>query len=339
MGERYHDGRGEARYNRAMALKDALARFREQFDYQPVIENRDLLRRYKHTIVCGMGGSHLAPWFLQVYGNRTDIIIHRDYGLPNLSSEVYQDALVILSSHSGGTEEVLDSGREALARGLPIAASSTGGKLIEFARKHSIPHVVFPHMDLQPRVAAPLSLLAVTALLQDTALEAEIRAAGLAIDSHAHASEGARIGALLTQKVPLIYASAANAPLAYIWKIKINETGKVPAFQNVFPEMNHNELCGFDVVESTRAISAQMHAIFLEDSADHPRNQKRMQAAAEILVSKGIPVERVQLSGEGFTKLFNTANMADWVALTLAGNYGVPDEAVPLIEDFKKRIA
>lgn len=322
-----------------MALKDALARFGEQFTYQPVVEHAEALRPHKHVIVCGMGGSHLAPWFLQAYGKRSDIIIHRDYDLPDLAPEMYDDALVILSSHSGGTEEVLDSGREALARGLPIAAVSTGGKLIEFAREHALPHVVFPHMDLQPRVAAPLSLLAMTALLQDRDLEQEIRTAGIAIDPHAFAAEGARIGALLTHKIPLIYASTRNAPLAYIWKIKINETGKVPAFQNVFPEMNHNELCGFDVVESTRGISAQMHAIFLEDSADHPRIQKRMQAAAEIMTSKGVPVERIQLEGGGFTKVFNTANMADWVALTLAGAYGVPDEAVPLIEDFKKRIA
>lgn len=322
-----------------MALADALRRFGEQFDYVPVVEHAEALRPHKHVIVCGMGGSHLAPWFLRAFGGRSDIIIHRDYGLPDVAPEIYEDALVILSSHSGGTEEVLDSGREALARALPVAAASTGGKLIEFAREHALPHVVFPRMDLQPRVAAPLSLLAILALLQDKPLEDAVRAAGKSVDPLAFAEEGKRIGALLFDKIPLIYSSSANMPLAYIWKIKINETGKIPAFYNVFPEMNHNELCGFDVVESTRGISEKMQAIFLEDSMDHPRIQKRMQAAAEVMMGKGIPVERVQLAGTGFAKVFNTANMADWVALTLANHYGVPDEAVPLIEDFKKRIA
>lgn len=322
-----------------MAMRDAIGRFQEQFAWRPSIEHAEAIRPHSFVIVCGMGGSHLGPWLIREYGNHPEFIIHRDYGLPQVPQHILENALVILSSHSGGTEEVLDSGREAIARGLPTAAATTGGKLAEFAREHAIPHVVFPHFDLQPRVATPLSMLSIAALIGDEQLDAAIRAAGAAIDARALEAEGRRLAEKLYGKVPVIYASTHNTPLAYMWKIKVNETGKVPAFYNVFPEMNHNELCGFDIVESTRANSVNMHAIFLEDSTDHPRIQKRMQAAAEVLAEKGIPLERVALEGEGLEKAFRAATLADWLALSLAEHYGVPDEEVPVVEDFKRRIA
>ncbi len=322
-----------------MAMRDAIGRFQEQFAWQPSVEHADKLTSHQCVIVCGMGGSHMGPTIVRDFGDHPEIIIHRDYGLPKLPQKMMNDALVILSSHSGNTEEVLDSGREALARGLPTAAVTTGGKLLEFAREHAIPHVVFPYMDLQPRVATALSMLSIAALLRDDKLITDIRAAGTAIDALALEETGKRIAERLYGKVPVVYGSTANTIITAMWKIKMNETGKSPAFYNVFPEMNHNELCGFDVVDSTRANSANMHVILLHDAEDHPRIQKRMQAAADVFEEKGIPVEHVQLEGTGLYKAFRAVTIADWLALSLAAHYGVPDEDVPVVEDFKRRIA
>lgn len=321
-----------------MAMRDAIGRFQEQFAWQPSIEHRDALRPHQFVIVCGMGGSHMGPTLVRDFGNHPEIIIHRDYGLPNLPQEVTANALVILSSHSGNTEEVLDSGREALARGLPMAAVTTGGKLLEFAREHGTPLCVFPHMDLQPRVATALSMLSIAAILRDDHLIAAIRAAGQSVDALSLEAEGQALAEKLYGKVPVVYGSTQNAIIAAMWKIKMNETGKVPAFYNVFPEMNHNELCGFDVVAATRGNSANLHVIMLRDSEDHPRIQKRMQAAIEVLQERGIPVESVRLEGKGLAKALRAVTLADWLALSLAGRYGVPDEDVPVVEDFKRRI-
>lgn len=322
-----------------MAMRDAIGRFQEQFAWQPAVEHADALRQYQYVIVCGMGGSHMGPTLVRDFGNHPEIIIHRDYGLPNLPQHIFDKALVILSSHSGNTEEVLDSGREGLDRSLPLAAVTTGGKLFEFAREHAIPHIVFPHMDLQPRVATALSMLSIAALLRDDQLIADIRTAGRAVDALALEGQGEALAEKLYGKVPVVYGSTANTIITAMWKIKMNETGKIPAFYNVFPEMNHNELCGFDVVDATRSNSANMHVILLRDAGDHPRIQKRMQAAVEVFAEKGISVEQVQLEGTGLYKALRAVTLADWLALSLAGHYGVPDEDVPVVEDFKRRIA
>lgn len=321
-----------------MALEDSILRFKEQFDWQPEIQHQEALQPHKNVIIVGMGGSHLGPWMLKRYVGGQNIFIHRDYGMPDLSEDVLKEALIILSSYSGDTEEVLDAGRVALEKGCSIAAISRGGKLIDFAREHALPHIVVPDMHMQPRVAIGVSMLGIAKLMMSDVMEKAVRTAGKSIDAAAGREEGMRLAEALRGKIPVIYASSANMPLSFIWKIKLNESGKIPAFYNSFPEMCHNELCGYDVAESTLPMTERLHAIMLSDAADHPRNVVRMRAVSDILREKSIGVSTVALSGDGLAKIFAGAVLADWVSLFLAAYYGVPDEQVPLVEDFKKRI-
>src|SRR3989344_4090611 len=136
-----------------MSMEDTIKRFPEQFGWEPVVEHSDLLRAHKQYVICGMGGSQLGAMLIEAYGPAHNLILHKDYGLPPMSQEDAEQSLFILSSYSGTTEETLDAGREAFARGYATAALSTGGKLIEFAKKHSLPHIVIPDTGLQPRLA------------------------------------------------------------------------------------------------------------------------------------------------------------------------------------------
>ena len=321
-----------------MALQDTLKRFGEQFDWDPVIENGNSLSAHARYIVCGMGGSNLGTWLLKHFGPTTNLMFHREYGLPIIAQSAYEDALIILSSYSGTTEETLDSARVALERGLPMAAISTGGKLIEFAKEHGLPYIQIPDTGLEPRMAIGFSMIGIARLMQHTALEKDIRVAGKSVDPMSGEQEGKRIAATLVDKIPVIYSSSVNLPIAYIWKIKFNETAKIPAFCNSFPELCHNELTGFDVYTKTREISKSIQIIFLDDVADHPRNQKRMKIASDMLGERGIAVEHSQLEGGGFVKAFSSALLADWVSLTLADHYGVPNPETPMVAEFKHRI-
>jgi len=317
-------------------MEETLRRFGEQFEWEPEIVNKDVLKTYARYVVCGMGGSHLGAWLIKRYGNASNVVIHRDYGLPELPD--WDDTLVILSSYSGSTEEVLDSGNEAFARGLPMAAISTGGPLLAFAKEHGIPYVEIPDLGLEPRMAIGFSILGIARLMNRPDVEVAAREAGKAADPFGPKEEGGRLAVLLSGKTPVIYASANNTVLAYIWKIKLNETAKIPAFANVFPELCHNEFCGFDVADTTRTLSGGMQFLFLRDPNDHPRIKKRMDVAEELLTERGMSVERIELEGEGFAQLFATAFLSDWTSFTLAETYSVPALPTPLIAEFKKRI-
>lgn len=319
-----------------MSMTDTLVRFSEQFAWQPEVVNADKLAVHGRFVVCGMGGSHLGAWLIAQYGGKPEPIhIHRDYGLPN---PVPPGSLIILSSYSGNTEEVLDAAQAARAAGLPMAAVSTGGKLLAFAQEHGIPFVKIPDSTLEPRLAIGFSMLALAQLMRDAPLEALIRDAGLAVMPESRKTEGLAIGQNLVLHLPWVWSSEQNASLAYIWKIKFNESAKVPASCQTLPELSHNELSGFDVVEATSELARKTYVLLLEDAADHPRVQKRMQIARQMLEERHVSVSSVKLQGTGFFKAFDAAILADWAATALAEHYNVPNPETPLIAEFKRRL-
>lgn len=315
-------------------MEESIGRFTEQFDWQPQLQNTAVLGDFLSYIVVGMGGSHLAAWFIQQYSAVSNITIHRDYGIPECSV----DTLIILTSYSGDTEEVLDAARTAFARKLSMVIITRGGKLLAFAQEHSLPYIQIPDMHFEPRMAIGLLMLATAVCLKNMQLENAIRVAGKSVIPTEGKEEGARLAQSLAGKVPLMYSSSIHAPLAYVWKVNMNETAKIPAFSNVFPELCHNEISGFDVVDSTRAIAEQFYPVFFEDMSDHPRVQKRMQVLKSVLEEKNIPVEIVRLHGMGFEKVFRGVLLASWTSMYLAQHYGVPNPETPLIAEFKQRM-
>lgn len=315
-------------------MEDTLTKFSEQFDWIPRVENQEQLGRHAFFKIVGMGGSHLGGWLLQQYSGLFNITIHRDYGLPACPD----GTLVILTSYSGNTEEILDAARVAFARKIPTAIIASGGKLLAFAREHYLPHIQIPEMGLEPRMATGLLMIATARLMSNSVLEDNIRAAGKAISPAANKPEAEKLAEKLRGKIPVLYSSASNESLSYIWKINLNETSKIPAFWNEFPELCHNEISGYDVVDSTRPLSAQLAPVFLADYTDHPRVQKRMQILKEILTEKGIPVYEQHLLGMGFEKAFRSVLFSNWVSMFLAQYYGVPNPETPLIADFKRRM-
>ena len=104
-------------------------------------------------IVVGMGGSHLAADLLKILKPELDLTIVSDYTLPKAK----ENELVVLSSYSGNTEEVLDVYEQA--KGLNRAVITTGGQLLDKARKDNVHFVLLP-TGLQPRDAIQFSLQA-----------------------------------------------------------------------------------------------------------------------------------------------------------------------------------
>ncbi len=321
-------------------MLDAIKNFPTQFAFEPEIKNQSKLKKADYYIVCGMGGSHLAADLLKITNPDAQVFVHHGYGLPALPLAILKKSLVIASSYSGNTEETLDSYDEARRRKIPVAAVTVGGKLFEKALSDKVPLVLMPNSGIQPRSALALSLKALLALLGKKKSLAEIKKLSATFSAHALEHHGAALAGRLHGLVPVIYASERNQPLAYIWKIKFNETGKIPAFQNSFSELNHNEMTGFDVKTKTRKLSDKFCFIFLEDADDDERIQKRMRVLKKLYDDRGLPVITLHLEGKNiFEKIFLSTTLADWTAYYTAENYGVDPEQVPMVEEFKKLVA
>ncbi len=322
-----------------MSMRNAIEDFGKQFSYEPKIENAVSMGTFRKFVVCGMGGSHLAAGILKTWSPYLDIIVHADYGLPPLSEKELRERLIIASSYSGNTEEVLDALESAKEKNLPRAVITTGGKLLEIAKAEGIPYIEMPDKGIQPRSALGISVKAMAKIMgEEKALKEAGELAG-ALDPKAFQNEGKKLAEALKNKVPIIYSSVRNESVAYIWKIKFNETGKIPAFRNVVPEMNHNEMTGFDWKDSSKHLSERFAFILLRDESDHPRIGKRMDILKKLFEERGLPVYEKDIKGRGaLEKIFSAVLLADWAAFYTAELYGLEPEDIPMVTELKERM-
>ena len=312
-------------------IKTIIQNFPKQLDYEPVIENAANFHKKNKFIVCGMGGSNLAAGIIESWKPKLDIIIHRDYGLPDMEEAELKKRLVIVCSYSGNTEESISSFEEARARGSALIVITTGGKLLELAEAHGVPYIKFPSINNGPRLAIGYSIKATLKALGEEAILNDISGETRLLNADDYERAGRELAEKLQNKMPLIYSSGRNAGLARYWKISFNETAKVPAFYNFLPELNHNEMVGFSPDD--------FHFIFLGDEEDHPRIVKRAAVTGKILSEKGFKIEKISLTGSSaLLKIFNSVILAHFTAYHLALSYGAEPEAVPLVEDFKRLI-
>jgi glucose/mannose-6-phosphate isomerase len=315
-------------------MRDAILNFNQQFAFKPVVVNARKLKKTTKFVIAGMGGSHLAGDLLKIIDPTIEVIIHSDYGLPEIDLKKY---LIILSSYSGNTEEILTAYQLAKKKKLPMAVIAVGGKLLAAAKKDDVPYIELPDTGIQPRSALGFSL---RALLKLVGKEKELRQTdklAKILPPVALENIGKALAQKLVNKIPIIYSSRRNFGIAYNWKIKLNETGKIPAFCNVFPELNHNEANGFDVKSQIKNLFEKYYFIFLTDKQDYLRVQKRMKITAKLYQDRGLPVEILDLSNKNiFVKIFQSLILADWTAVAIAEHYGLESEQVPMVEEFKK---
>lgn len=319
-------------------MEEQIRNFASQLAWQPVVQNQDRLIKTGKFIVCGMGGSALAAGLLKVAEPNLDLLIHRDYGLPRVpdpsADGFLHKSLLILSSYSGNTAEVLDAGVLALERGLNLAVVTTGGRLLDWAKNNNLAHVILP-AGLQPRMALGFAAKALAALMSNQELLTklgEVSFAGSELET-----AGEVLAGKLKSKIPVIYSSSRNYHLAYHWKITGNETGKVPAYANCVPELDHNEL------ESDFAnpdYRDKFYFIFLRDEAgDDSRITKSLDTVANLYKNKNLDTEIINLTGATvWNKIFYSVILANWTALNLAKLNKREPEPVLVVEEFKKLI-
>jgi glucose/mannose-6-phosphate isomerase len=298
-------------------------------------------------VVAGMGGSAIGGGLARVVlGDRASrpIMMARGYALPAWTTP---DTTVLCASYSGNTEETLAAYEAAGALGARRIVATTGGKLAAAARAESVPVIPLPG-GFQPRAAVAYSLvvaLEVAGLCgAGDRLHAEIDVAA------AHAEElvsewgpdGApdclpkELARGLHGTVPQIAGAGLTAPIAYRWKTQINENAKTPCFSNELPELDHNEIVGWQGAKELGRFSA----VFLDDSDLHPRIRQRIELTRGLIEAEATATYRVESIGESSTeRLISLVLLGDLVSLYLAVLRGVDPTPVTMIDRLKNALA
>src|SRR4029450_8216462 len=112
---------------------------------------------------------------------------------------------------------------------------------------------------------------------------------------------------------PVIYGSDLTATVAYRWKCDLNENAKMPAFSHQLPELDHNEIAGWEGAPNG------LSAIFLEDRDQHPRERQRFDLTARLIEPHAERLVRVETEGETRTeRLLHAVMLGDLLSLHIA---------------------
>jgi glucose/mannose-6-phosphate isomerase len=304
--------------------------------------------RPRVVLLAGMGGSAIGADLAAAYlapACPVPLVVWRGYDLP---ASAGPDALVILSSHSGNTEETLsafDAARRSRARMLAV---TTGGELARRCESEGLPVWRFEHRG-QPRAAVGFSFALILCLLHRVGLvesaEGEIAAAAgamrvqqqsLRADVPVARNPARRIAGQLMDRLPLIIGGGLLAPVARRWRTQIAEVAKAVAQFEELPEADHNMVAG--VGQPEELISRTM-AIFLRASLDSPRLSARVEATRQVLMVEGFNTDVIEAAGASrLAQQWACLHYGDYVAYYLAMSYGVDPTPVAAIEDLKRRL-
>ena len=301
----------------------------------------------RQIVISGMGGSAIGADLVSAAVMDTcpvPIFVHRDYGLPAFAKG--SETLVICSSHSGNTEETLDSFEAAVENGCRVLAIATGGKLAEKAKEAGFPVWQFEHKG-QPRAAVGFSFGLILGALSRLGLVPDAsedvagavkamksQGAALAAGSPVSKNPAKRLAGQLMGRWVTVVGAGALAPVARRWKGQINEVAKAVANFEFIPEADHNTLAG--VLHPSEVVPPHVITLFLRAPSDHPRNRLRLDMTRKTYMLEGLNADRYTAKGNSpIAYIWTALHFGDYVAYYLAMAYEVDPTPVAALENLK----
>ncbi|MGQ9623831.1 MAG: bifunctional phosphoglucose/phosphomannose isomerase [Candidatus Bathycorpusculaceae bacterium] len=299
-------------------------------------------------VVAGMGGSAiggelLRDWAADKIAVPTEVC--REYNLP---AYVDKDTLVFVVSYSGETEESLSAFLHATKRKCMTVCISSGGKLLEIAQKLDVPHLRVPS-EIPPRAALPylflplLVILEKASLVSDAASEISEAVETLKQISYANSPEkpikdnfSKSLAANLEGTVPVVYGFGIYRAVAQRFKQQFNENSKIPSKWETFPELNHNEIVGW---EEAKKLAECFSIMFIRDQDENHEIKQRIEATKELLSENVLKVFEVWSVGKcRLAKMLSTILVGDFTSVYLAILRGIDPTPVKTIAKLKDRM-
>jgi glucose/mannose-6-phosphate isomerase len=307
---------------------------------------------FDRIVTLGMGGSGIAGNVLQAVGTATlplPVTVLKHYRTPAFVNE---RTLAFALSYSGDTEETVEMARGALAAGATLVVISSGGALAQLAEESGSLHVACPDDIPMPRLAlgalvAPLFVVLFRMGLLPEAHAGLMRAQQQLArrrDRCAPAVEGQRnlareLARRIDRTIPIIYGSGGLGAVAALrWKQSMNENAKAPAVWNEYPELDHNEVCGWgqhgDVTRQVFTLVELRHGL------EHARLEARAVATRELIEEALLQVLTVEAEGEGrLAQLLDLAYVGDWTSYYVALDNDVDPGPIDAISQLKSSLA
>jgi glucose/mannose-6-phosphate isomerase len=316
-------------------------------DALKIVQSVDLVRPgsdIRNILITGMGGSGIGANLVEslTFGRvPIPITVSKSYNIPQF---VGPHTLFIACSFSGNTEETLSTIHKAMLKRAHIICITSGGKMLELAKEYNLLWIKIPGGTGSSRGHVGYMMISLLAALYHTNLigAAFIKETENAIEylnrgEKAIQSEAELIAKKLKGKLPIIYCDERLKAMATRFQNQLNENAKQLAHFNTFPEMNHNEIAGWQFPE---AILQHAQVIYLYSDHDHERVEKRMEICRPVFEKRSHPI--IDIVAEGASLLeqyYYLIHLTDWISYYLAKENGVESAPIEAIDHLKEELS
>ena len=295
----------------------------------------------------GMGGSAIGADLIRAYSYHTcpyPVQVVRHYEIPNWVDE---HTLFISCSFSGNTEETLTALEAARDQGAQTIGVTSGGELMLKATKEEFDYIKIPG-GMPPRAALGYSFVPLYRIFQklgfldegDTALNetGTFLTEQNELLSDPEDNEALNLAEELNDTLPIFYSDATvMEPVNLRWRGQFAENAKTLAYGNTLPEMNHNEIVGWERIVH---LTGRLSVVMLEDKEDNLRVQRRMEIVEELVEDQTASLHVLKTRGQTrLARMFSLIQLADWTSFYLAVINNVDPTPIAKIDLLKSKLA
>jgi glucose/mannose-6-phosphate isomerase len=302
------------------------------------------------VVIAGMGGSGLgADVIKHLYTEQLTVPLDFIHGY-SLPAYVNESTLVILSSYSGNTEEILECAKQAQAKKSTIACIAAGGELVALAKKHHWPlYEIKPthNPSGQPRMAIGYSVIGTIGLCERAGVvsisQSEFDTTTELISNLCHEyaveiTQDQNFAKLLAftmfNKQTVLIAPDFLEGAIHVAANQSNENGKTFTTYFVIPEMNHHLL---ESLRYPNSLQDTHVVLFFQTLLANSNNQIRVNLSQQIFEDHEIETMLIALKGDTkLAQVFELITMMAFATFYQCMLEGINPSPIPIVESFKE---
>ena len=296
------------------------------------------------VVFCGMGASIYGALVLKSLLQDTlsfPIEIVTDYHIPDYTDE---KTLVVLTSYSGTTEEVLSCANEAKIKHAPMLILTKGGPLAEFAKANAIPAYIFDgklNLSSTPRLGAGYTIIGLLGLFMKLGIvrldEQQLINSFSYLETKKDEIKDKALAdsEIFVNKIPVIFAAEHLSGNAQILRNQFNETSKAFSAFYLVPDLNHHLMEGLQFPSNS-----PIHFIILNSKNYSPKLIKRMSLTVDVVKQNHHQVFEYNASGANIYEDFiEVLAYGSYLTLYLGLRYNQNPAINPWVDYFKTELA
>jgi len=325
----------------------------ESFKKSYLVEFPEDFKKVSSIVVCGQGGSRFPSLIIKDLFKEEFVVpymINDDYNLPGFVNE---NTLVILSSYSGTTEEVLTCGERAIEKGAKICGITVGGELKNLLIKNNYPNYIIDPVynpSNQPRigfgyfVGGHLGILFKLGFIKSEKAKVEQAIDNLkllikdfTIETIKDKNQIKKLAEKLYQRYPYFIVSEFLTGVGNAIANQTNETAKSISGFRVIPELNHHLMEGLKFPDKLKEL---ITFVFFFSDIYSSKIKKRFSITKEIVEQNKIETLSFELKGKNkIEQTFELMAIGNYLSMYLSVLYGQDPKIIPYVDYFKKRLA